>query len=121
VSSRDDYARLLRMLLDSGTFAGRRILSPAAVAAMEQDWRRGTAVEPPAPVRSFGYGIGMWIDRADSTGRALELSSQGAFGFTPWIDRERNLLGVLAVRYDGGPEGFETSRTVRAVVREMVR
>ena len=121
VSSRDDYARLLRMLLDSGAFAGRRVLSPAAVAAMERDWRRGVAVEPPAPVRSFGYGIGMWIDRSDSTGRALELSSQGAFGFTPWIDRERALFGVLAVRHEGGPEAFELSTRVRAIVREMVR
>jgi CubicO group peptidase (beta-lactamase class C family) len=109
------------MLLDSGTFAGRRVLSPAAVAAMEHDWRRGAAVEPPAPVRSFGYGIGMWIDRTDSAGRAVELSSQGAYGFTPWIDRERNLLGVLAVRYDGGAEAFETSRKVREIVRELAR
>jgi CubicO group peptidase (beta-lactamase class C family) len=108
------------MLLDSGSFDGRRVLSPAAVAAMEHDWTRGAAVEPPA-LRSVGYGIGMWIDRTDSTGRALELSSQGAFGFTPWIDRERALLGVFAVRYEGGPEAGETSRRVREIVKAYVR
>lgn len=121
VSSRDDYARLLRMLLDSGAFAGRRVLSPAAIEAMERDWTRGTVPEPPVPVNNVGYGIGMWIQRADSAGRAVELSSQGAFGFTPWIDRERNLLGVVAMRYEGGAEGFETAARVRRMVRDAVR
>ena len=121
VTSRDDYARLLRMLLDSGVLDGRRVLSAAAVAAMERDWTRGALPEPPVPVRSAGYGIGMWIVRADSSGRAVELSSPGAYGFTPWIDRERDLLGVLAMRYEGGPEGFQTAAAVRAVVREQVK
>ena len=121
VSSRDDYARLLRMLLDSGVLEGRRILSPATVAAMERDWSAGAVREPPVPVRSVGYGIGMWIDRVDSAGRAVELSSEGAFGFMPWIDRERRLLGVFAVKYEGGMEAFEAGRAIRRAVREMVR
>lgn len=120
VTSRDDYARLLRMLLDSGVLDGRRILSAGAVAAMERDWTEGTVVEQPAPLRDFGYGIGMWIDRADSAGRAVELSSTGAFGFTPWIDRERGLFGVLAVRQASGDDAFRLAAAVRRAVREHV-
>lgn len=32
------------------------------------------------------------------SGESIELSSQGAFGFSPWIDLERNLIGVLSVK-----------------------
>ena len=121
VSTRDDYARVLRLLLDSGRVAGRQVIAAAAVAAMERDWARGAAVVPPPRASDVGYGIGMWIDRADSLGRAVELSSPGAYGFTPWIDRERNLLGVLAIRTEGGEEGFALAAAVRAEVRSTVR
>jgi hypothetical protein len=44
------------------------------------------------------YGLGEWRERVDATGRAVEVSSQGAFGFSPWIDKERMLVGVLMLR-----------------------
>jgi uncharacterized protein (TIGR03437 family) len=43
------------------------------------------------------YGIGNWLERS-SGGAVLENSSQGAFGFSPWLDYDRNLTGVLMVR-----------------------
>jgi hypothetical protein len=40
----------------------------------------------------------VWREKADASGHLLEASSQGALGFSPWIDFERNLGGVLSVR-----------------------
>jgi hypothetical protein len=44
------------------------------------------------------YGLGCWRDVVDSTtGRALLLTSPGAGGFVPWVNRTRGMVGVLAV------------------------
>lgn len=97
-SSLSDYRNLLLMHLQGGTFQGRRVLSEAAVAEMQ----RNQIVDIPvvrSPLKAAaGYGLGVWIDLMDAQGNAVQLSSQGAFGFSPWIDVERNLLGVFLVR-----------------------
>ena len=38
------------------------------------------------------------IDVLDAQGNSVELSSPGAFGFTPWVDKKRNLIGVFLVQ-----------------------
>ncbi|HEX6283337.1 MAG TPA: serine hydrolase domain-containing protein [Pyrinomonadaceae bacterium] len=106
-SSVQEYARFLQMLLQRGTFNGQRVLSEAAVAEMHKDqtggariaytiYERHARLDP--DLLSARYGIGMWREKVDGNGRLLEASSQGALGFSPWMDTERNLGGVLSVR-----------------------
>lgn len=104
-STLDDYLRFLEMLLGNGRFRGKRILSAKAVAEMERDQTRGAklAFTPWAQVKGvearsaqFRYGVGAWIERQTPDGQGVEISSPGAWGFCPWIDRERGLAGVLA-------------------------
>ena len=106
-SSAEEYSRFLQMLLQRGSFDGKRILTEASVLEMHKDQTAGAhiaytiyekhaALDPKLPLAR--YGVGVWRERADETGRLLETSSQGALGFSPWIDVERNLAGVLLVR-----------------------
>ncbi|HEX2269870.1 MAG TPA: serine hydrolase domain-containing protein [Pyrinomonadaceae bacterium] len=106
-SSADEYARFLQMILQRGSFGGRRILSEASVFEMHKDQTGGarityTIYEKHAALDQTlphaRYGIGMWREKTDASGQLLEASSQGALGFSPWIDFERNLAGVLSVR-----------------------
>lgn len=106
-SSVDEYARFLQMLLQRGSFDGKRILSEASVTEMQKDQTGGariayTIYEKHASLdRSLllaRYGVGMWREKTDEAGQLLELSSQGALGFSPWIDVRRNLGGALSVR-----------------------
>ncbi len=67
---------------------------------MERDQSRGAGSKAASPVRlraGTKYGLGEWLDRMDDAGQGIEISSPGAFGFCPWIDREHDLLGVLVV------------------------
>jgi serine-type D-Ala-D-Ala carboxypeptidase/endopeptidase len=96
-STRDDYLRFLRMVLANGAWEGRRVLSAAAVREMELDQSAGARIAYTPHPDTRRYGIGMWRDRTDPAGRATQLSSQGALGFSPWIDRERNIAAVLAL------------------------
>ncbi|MCA8969473.1 MAG: beta-lactamase family protein [Planctomycetes bacterium] len=96
-STQDDYAKLLVMLAHGGMYGTTRILSEAAIREMFLDQTNGaTIVHTPHP-DTRRYGIGIWRDRIDARGGILQASSQGAFGFSPWIDFERDLASVLTV------------------------
>lgn len=107
-SSAHEYANFLQMILNHGQFNGSQILSNQAVQEMQKDQTFGVPiVETPYEKYAYlglklpetRYGIGQWIERKDTlSGESIEVSSQGAFGFSPWIDRERNLVGVLSVK-----------------------
>ena len=107
-SSADDYGRFLQMILQRGSFNGKRILSAESVEEMHKDQTRGARIaytiyekhaarDPSLPLAR--YGVGLWREKVDEASQQLrEASSQGALGFSPWIDVDRNLAGVLSVQ-----------------------
>jgi CubicO group peptidase (beta-lactamase class C family) len=98
-----DYARVLRMLVRGGELEGVRILSPEAVEGMYTERTVGLPVgdvPPDAGALGWGYAFGMWVEDRAPDGTPTVLTSPGAFGTTPWIDREDAYWGVLLV------EGF---------------
>lgn len=96
-----EYARFLDMVASNGIHEGRRVLSTAAIEAMERDQTLGAPAAPGAfvPYR-LGYGVGVWRNRVDDAGGAVQVSSQGAFGTSPWIDRETGIVGIVFVLSD---------------------
>lgn len=109
VSSANEYKIYLQMLLNDGVWNGKRILSQSIINEMKLDQTRGApilyspyaALAPfvPGVDRNTRYALGHWREVVDAaTGDVLESSSQGAFGFSPWIDWRRNLVGVFSVQ-----------------------
>jgi CubicO group peptidase (beta-lactamase class C family) len=105
-TSAHQYVIFLQMLLAEGRYNGHQILSPEAVHEMLKDQTFNVPIvyspwqqyeHPPPVAQEVRYGIGCWREVIDETGAIKEASSQGAFGFSPWIDVDRNLAGVLAV------------------------
>lgn len=128
-SSADEYGRFLHMLLQAGTFNGKRILSEGSVAEMHKDQTRGARIEYTIYEKHEAldpnlllarYGIGMWREKFDTnSGQLQESSSQGYFGFSPWIDVERNLAGVLSVQSRFSrimPDYLELKKEIRRIV-----
>lgn len=128
-SSADEYGRFLQMLLQGGTFNGKRILSKASVAEMHKDQTRAARIEYTIyethkdldpNLLLARYGIGMWREKFDlNSGQLQEVSSQGYFGFSPWIDVERNLAGVLSVQSRFGrimPDYLELKKEIRRLI-----
>jgi len=107
-SSADDYGRFLQMILQRGGSNGKQVLSAASLVEMHRDqtgdarigytiYETKSALDPTLPLAR--YGIGVWREQVDETNKQLrEASSHGALGFSPWIDVERNLAGVLSVQ-----------------------
>lgn len=107
-SSATEYSRFLQMILNQGEFGGKKILSAESVAEMHRDqtanariiytiYEKHGRLDPALP--RARYGIGVWREKTiEGTAELLETSSQGALGFSPWIDVKRNMAGVLSVQ-----------------------
>ncbi len=96
-SSAADYVAFLQMVLDGGVYQGRRVLSDEMIEEMTRD-QTAAVTGRVSPRGDRTYGLGCWRDVIDSTtGRALLLTSPGAGGFVPWVNRNRGMVGVLAV------------------------
>ena len=108
-STAPDYGRFCQMLLNGGTWAGRRYLSPTALGLMntpqtgtlptgffqtEAFGRRGT---------NYGWGIGTCVVKTPHPGVAAMLSPGtfghgGAWGTQAWVDPVRGVAYVLMVQ-----------------------
>jgi CubicO group peptidase (beta-lactamase class C family) len=128
-SSADDYGRFLQMILQRGTSNGKQILSASSVVEMHKDQTSGARIgytiyekhaarDPSLPLAR--YGLGVWREKVDDASRQLrEASSQGALGFTPWVDVERSLAGVLSVQSSFSrvmPVYLELKQEIRRIV-----
>jgi CubicO group peptidase (beta-lactamase class C family) len=102
-STLEDYGKVVDTVLAYGCLdtgfpnnclPGRRFLSRVTIELMARDRTVGTVdiSRPPTSV-GYGYGLGQWIEPTS----ALIVSSPGAFGFTPWVDRNAQVAGVLLV------------------------
>lgn len=95
-----DYGAFLTMIADKGVYKGKRVLSEKAVAEMLAD-QTGKARMVSASLNRMlhanGYGIGNWVDRKSKDGQPVASSSPGAFGFVPWVDQERRVVGVWMI------------------------
>lgn len=131
-SSALDYARFLRMIATGGLAEdGSRVLSEDAVATMLADQTNGlpiiyspyTAYEYIDPlIPNSRYGIGLWRETsAFDTAASPDLTSPGAFGFGPWYDPDRNLIGVfsvLSLQQQTAPTYFRMKKLVIEAIDE---
>jgi CubicO group peptidase (beta-lactamase class C family) len=101
-STAPDLAKIYQMMLNNGTLNGRRYLSPAAVDVMTRvhtgDIRAG---------HMAGTGFGLTWEVVNQPTGLLTLRSEGtffhggAYGTFGWIDRKKNLVGVLILQHSG--------------------
>jgi CubicO group peptidase (beta-lactamase class C family) len=97
-----EFANLLLMLLNDGKFNGVQVLSKNAVDEMLKDQTNGVPIAftpyDGDPLRqNFRYGLGCWLEEL-TNGIPTAFGCQGAFGFSPWIDKKRNVIGILFVQ-----------------------
>lgn len=100
VTTADDYMRFLTMLAHDGRYDDRQILSAQAVDAMEtvQTLGKPMAYRPPgARDQATQYALGNWCERWTAAGDCTLVSSPGAFGTFPWIDRTSGTYGIFFV------------------------
>ena len=97
-STAEDYTNFLTMILNEGTFKGKRILSKVAVIEMQKNRvsENTTIKYTPAEAGNWGYGFGEWVmDNAFGDKRSDGVTSPGLFGSFPWVDNKLKYTGFL--------------------------
>jgi len=97
VSSLQDYGRFLQMILDGGIYNGKQILSETMLEEMFADQTANAEIAFTPRGGDTSYGLGIWRDRVDDDGKLITASSPGGAGYTPWINFERNVVGIFMV------------------------
>jgi CubicO group peptidase (beta-lactamase class C family) len=99
ISTAADYLNFLSMLLAKGTFGGKRILSEKAILEMQtvqtQKIRKLSSTKVD---EGFEYGLGEWIEQADSKGKSRVVSCPEIFGTWPYIDLCKNYAAIIFVK-----------------------
>jgi CubicO group peptidase (beta-lactamase class C family) len=97
-STMQDYAIVLAMLQNDGLHQGQRFINQATLEYMATDQAAGLAIGYTPYPQSFGYGLGQWREAVDFNGVAARVSSPGAFGVTPWVDKRNSMAGIFFVK-----------------------
>ncbi len=103
VSTTEDYARFLQMLLNGGTLDGHRYLGPQTVAYMTADQLGAAKPGPyylPGPGYAFGLGVAVRVDKgvAAFPGDPGDWYWGGAGGTYMWVDPATDMLVVFMMQ-----------------------
>jgi serine-type D-Ala-D-Ala carboxypeptidase/endopeptidase len=123
-ASMNDYERLLRFVFDKGRWQGAQLLAPVIF---------DTQTVAPYPAATIGatpafidlrYGLTAWLECDTPAAGCSTISSPGAFGFTPWIDRAAGYYAIIGMEIDDyrGERGAGTSlqRTLKPLIAQAV-
>ncbi|HEY5810950.1 MAG TPA: serine hydrolase, partial [Povalibacter sp.] len=106
----NEYARVLRLVFDKGQWNGMTLASAALFDEQaKQPYPNVVIGASPAEANGFDmkYGLTSWLECATPATGCASISSPGAFGFTPWIDRAAGYYAIL---------GMETTSTQGEIV-----
>jgi CubicO group peptidase (beta-lactamase class C family) len=108
-----DLAVLLQTFLNGGSYAGKRVFSPATVAAMIRD--QNTAIQKPW---GLGWGLAtspVWCYFGDLVSPRT-FGHSGATGTVAWADPDQRLLCVILTTRPSGEDGGRLLRLVSNAV-----
>lgn len=123
ISTPNDYMNFLIMLLNKGTFNGKRILTEQSVAVMQVN--RVTAdvkvAYTPTEAGNFGYGYGEWVMAKSALAQPGDaVTSPGLFGSFPWLDNKKGYCAFLMCFYIKNDGRHERYIALRKLVEEAL-
>nr|WP_199236560.1 serine hydrolase domain-containing protein [Ramlibacter sp. WS9] len=120
VSTANDYARFLQMMLNGGVLDGKRYLSPKTIEYMTSDHLgAGVALTPlylPGP--GYGFGLGFAVRKVNGEASYITPAGEyywgGAGGTYFWVDPKTNMFVMLMM------QSPKQRTPYRSVLRNMV-
>jgi len=117
-STPDDYMHFLIMLMNKGTYQGRKILSAEAVNQLLQvQTKPGQIKYAPKAAEGYNYALGAWVIE-EKDGAATSVASPGLFGTWPMIDYCRGYAYLFFVKNLLGEERADAQLEIKSVIDE---
>jgi len=121
----NEYARILQLEFNRGVYQGNRLISDALFTT------QGSEPFPNAeiglsPFESIGldyhYGLASWLECAPPAVNCGVVSSPGAFGYTPWVDRAGGYYAIIAMEVTESQSGIvEFSVDLAQELKPLIR
>jgi hypothetical protein len=106
-ASMDDYRPILGAVFHAGTYGGVTIAGPEIFAAQATEPFPSASIEY-SPLEDMGlafrYGLAAWLECPPPAEDCAVLSSPGAWGFTPWLDRDGGYYAIIGTFIDSTGE-----------------
>jgi serine-type D-Ala-D-Ala carboxypeptidase/endopeptidase len=123
-ASMNDYERVLHFVFDKGRWQGTQLLSPAIFDAQTiTPYPAATIGTTPAFI-NVRYGLTAWLECDTPATGCSTISSPGAFGFTPWIDRDIGYYAIIGMQIEDyqADRGSGTSlqRTLKPLITQAM-
>lgn len=123
-STPQDYMNFLVMVLNKGTFNGKRILSETSIAEMQVN-RVTTDVKvthSPKEAGAFGYGFGEWVMESAATNNlTTAVTSPGLFGSFPLVDNKNKYCAFMLCYYVQSKGRGERYKELKGLMDEAVK
>jgi len=105
-ASMNDYHHFLAIEFHRGIYGGLTIGTPALFDEQAKEPFPDAAIGN-SPLPAFRYGLTSWLECATPETACQLLASPGAFGFTPWLDRDAGYYAILGMELasTGSDEG----------------
>jgi len=121
----NEYARVLRLEYDRGVYQGNRLIAVALFSAQASE-PYPNAVIGVTPFGRIGldyhYGLASWLECPPPATNCAVQSSPGAFGFTPWVDRDGRYYAIIAMEVDESQSGVvEFSVNLAQRLKPLIR
>jgi serine-type D-Ala-D-Ala carboxypeptidase/endopeptidase len=108
-ASMNEYARVLQLEFNRGVYQGNRLISDALFTPQGSE-PFPNAVIGNSPFANSGldfrYGLSAWLECTPPAVNCGVLSSPGAFGFTPWVDRDGRYYAIIAMEVTESQSGI---------------
>jgi D-alanyl-D-alanine-carboxypeptidase/D-alanyl-D-alanine-endopeptidase len=104
----NEYATLLALEFNRGVHRGNTLIGTALFTAQASEPYPGAIIgNSPftATAYDFHYGLASWLECTPTAVGCNVISSPGAFGFTPWIDRDGGYYAVLGMEVTESQSG----------------
>jgi D-alanyl-D-alanine-carboxypeptidase/D-alanyl-D-alanine-endopeptidase len=114
----NEYGRVLQLVFDRGRWQGRQLIA-SALFDQQALLPYPRAVIGHSPWPEGRYGLAAWLECATPETGCASISSPGAFGFTPFLDREAGYYAVLGMELDraeGGNFAPDLARVLKPLI-----
>ena len=103
--SMNEYEHVLRFVFDKGVWNGTPLLAPTLFDTQTIDPYPNAVIGSSPAQGGIRYGLTAWLECSTPATGCSSISSPGAFGFTPWLDRGTGYYAIL------GMEDLDNRRT----------
>lgn len=99
-ASMNDYGSVLQFVYQKGQWQGSQLLAPSIFDTQAVEPFPNVIVGSTPSALHARYGLTAWLECATPATGCATISSPGAFGFTPWLDRDAGYYAILGMELD---------------------